>query len=104
MRGSAFCPATLLTLVFTTSAHRSKLFERVEGKPAVLVVRGRLAEEALHKERVNPGEIFEEMRAAGLEWLEQVKWAILESDGRVSVIPEDEQGERQTPQQGEVSL
>lgn len=38
--------------------------------------------ESLNKERVTPDEVFVELHKAGLERLEQVKWAILEIDGK----------------------
>jgi uncharacterized membrane protein YcaP (DUF421 family) len=43
----------------------------------------------LDRERVSPDELFAEMHKAGLERLEQVRWAILETDGRISVVPAD---------------
>jgi uncharacterized membrane protein YcaP (DUF421 family) len=83
---------TLLSLVFITSAlmHLSpKMEAAVSGHPAVLVARGRLLEEVLNRERISPDEIFAAMRRAGLERLEQVRWAVLEGDGRISLVPED---------------
>lgn len=84
--------ATLFSLVFLTSllAQKNEKIEGIiEGNPAVLVEHGRLIEENLNKERVTPGEVFSAMRKSGLERLEQVKWAILEGDGKISVVPEE---------------
>jgi uncharacterized membrane protein YcaP (DUF421 family) len=84
--------ATLLTLVFLTSAltHVSpKASKLVGGTPIVLVHHGELVPNNLHKERVSPEEIFSEIHKTGLERLEQVRWAILETDGKISVVPED---------------
>lgn len=84
--------ATLFVLVFLNSllTHKSKSFEEVvESSPAVLVQHGQLVEENLNKERVAPDEIFSEMHKVGLEKLEQVRWAILETDGNISIVPED---------------
>lgn len=84
--------STIMVLVFLTSllSHASRRFERVvQSSPAVLVHHGRLIEATLNKERIAPGEIFDEMHKSGLERLEQVKWAILESDGKIAVIPEE---------------
>jgi uncharacterized membrane protein YcaP (DUF421 family) len=87
--------ATLFTLVFLISflMYRSKRFNNVvEGTPTVIVEHGKLIEESLAKERITPDEIFTEMHKSGLEKLSQVKWAILETDGKFSIIPtEDEQ-------------
>lgn len=83
---------TLFSLVFVSSVliYKSRKVERViEGTPAVLVAHGQLIAENLNKERVTPGEIFSEMHKAGLEHLSQVKWAVLEDDGKISIVPED---------------
>ena len=82
--------ATLLTLVFITSllSFRFKRVEQVvEGTPTVLVNDGRLVERNLKRERVTAEEVFSEMHKAGLEELEQVRWAILEVDGKISIVP-----------------
>lgn len=81
---------TLFVLVFLTSVvtHRSKRVEEfVEGKPSVLVSKGRFVEDTMNKERVTPDEIYTEMHKVGLSRIEQVQWAILESDGMITLIP-----------------
>ncbi len=86
---------TLLFLVFLTSAlaHRFKRFEdAIFGEPTVLVHRGRLLEDALNKTRISPEEVLSEVRKAGFERLSQVRWAILEPDGKISVVPSDAAG------------
>lgn len=91
--------ATLFVLVYVVSLltfANDKLEQLIEGTPAVLVQHGRLVTANLNKERVTPSEIFSEMRKAGLEELSQVKWAVLEDDGKISIVAEDsEQQARQ---------
>ena len=82
--------ATLLVLVFGTSllVHRFKKAEDViNGEPSVLVRHGKLLEGAMNMARVPAEEIFSEMHKAGLHTLDQVQWAILEPDGRISIVP-----------------
>ncbi len=82
--------ATVFTLVFISSLlqHHSQAFSKVvSSSPAVLVADGQFIEENMNKERVGPPEIFSEMHKAGLFELAQVRWAILESDGRIAIIP-----------------
>jgi len=84
--------ATIFSLVFLTSLLKQKVktVERIiEGTPSLLVQRGRFVEENLNKERITPDEVFGEMHKSGLEHLAQVKWAILETDGKISIVPED---------------
>ena len=72
---------------------RSERFRRLlESEPTVLVQAGRVVEENLQSERISQGELFSELREAGVEQLGQVRVAILELSGRVSVFryPDDE--------------
>jgi uncharacterized membrane protein YcaP (DUF421 family) len=81
---------TLLTLVFLMSlfAYRFPSFGRwTEGKPALLARQGGLVAEAMHRERVAPDEIGLELHKYGLEHLSQVKWALLEVDGSITLVP-----------------
>ena len=83
--------ATLFTLVFLSSLlmHRFKPVEKIfNGDPSVLIAHGRMIEDMMNKERVTPEEIYTEMHKAGLDRIEQVKWAILEGDGKISIVPE----------------
>lgn len=83
--------ATLLVLVYviSTLTHVSERFESIAtSRPTVLVHRGRLIEANLNRERVSPDEIYEEIRQSGLERIEQVRWAVLESEGAISIVPE----------------
>jgi uncharacterized membrane protein YcaP (DUF421 family) len=87
--------ATLFTLVFLTSllTFRFKRIERlVEGEPAVLVHNGRFLEKQLKRERVTPDEVFTEMHKVGLEKLQEVRWALLEVDGKITIIPTEPRG------------
>lgn len=89
---------TIFSLVFLTSLLKQKVktVERIiEGSPSLLVERGKFLEENLNKERITPDEVFGEMHKSGLEYLTQVKWAILETDGKISIVPEDSNSESQ---------
>lgn len=84
--------STLLLLVLVTSvlAYRFGPVERVvEAEPALLVADGRLITHTLDNERIQPSEVFSEMRKQGLEHLSQVKWAVLESSGTITFVPKD---------------
>jgi uncharacterized membrane protein YcaP (DUF421 family) len=89
--------ATLFVLVFATSLlmHRFKSAEiAVAGEPTVLVHRGQLFERALNVTRVTPDEVFSEMHKAGLQSLDEVDWAILETDGSIAIVPVGEAAKR----------
>lgn len=48
----------------------------------------KLIPEHQNRERVSPEEIFSQLRLNGLEWIEPVRWAVLEGDGKISIVPE----------------
>lgn len=88
--------ATLLILVFVTSVLTQRFggFESfVSGAPTVIVRRGAYIEKAMNQMRISPDEVMTELRKSGLETLSQVKWAVLEADGKISIVPEDAQHE-----------
>jgi len=62
----------------------------VEGRPTLLVDSGRYIYENLDKEHVTPSEILAAVRHNGLEELEQVKWGIMETDGKISIVSKSE--------------
>lgn len=87
--------STLLALVFLTSvlAYRYPRFGRItEGKPAVLARDGALIPEAMARERISPEEVRIELHKYGLEEVAQVRWAMLEVDGSITIIPTEGRG------------
>jgi uncharacterized membrane protein YcaP (DUF421 family) len=60
----------------------------LESVSVLLVDDGKLLEDRLKKEHVDPAEILTSARQAhGLERLDQVKYAVLEKDGGISIVP-----------------
>jgi uncharacterized membrane protein YcaP (DUF421 family) len=92
MTAAIIAASTLMLCSFLTSMFAYR-FRRVEkalaGEPAVLVYEGRMLRRTMDLEHVSSDDISTEMRRAGLERLDQVKWALLETDGHISVIPCD---------------
>jgi uncharacterized membrane protein YcaP (DUF421 family) len=58
-----------------------------EGEPIVLLQDGRPIERNLRRERITLDDLREEARQAQIASLEDVGWAILENDGKISCIP-----------------
>lgn len=57
------------------------------GTPAVLIRDGTLQQEAMRKNRYTLDELLEELRGQGYTDLSAVKYAILETNGKLSVLP-----------------
>lgn len=99
MTNALIAITTLFAMVFLSSliAHLSKRAEHViEGEPCVMIYNGKFLESKMNKERITPEEIFSEMHKSGIETLSQVKWAILEGDGKISFIRADQGSDTQS--------
>lgn len=65
-----------------------KVEKVIDGTPLVIFEDGKFLTDRMHKERVDAADILSAARAAhGLERLEQIKYAILERSGGISVVP-----------------
>lgn len=96
--------STLLVLVFLTTvivqfSHRAEKI--IQGSPTILVEAGKLVVDNMNRERVTSDELDSEIKLAGLEELKQVKWAILQSDGKIAIIPSDPQDAEKRPSERE---
>ena len=78
-----------LDLVLSFLKEHFKLFGKfVEGTPLVVVEKGKPLKERMKKSRVENDDIMEAARLNfGLERMEQIKYAVLEKDGSISIIP-----------------
>lgn len=79
-------------IVFSLLKQRFNLFEKVvDGVPIILLDNGRLLRDRLRKVRVDEGDILQSARELqGLERLDQIKYAILEKDGKITIIPKED--------------
>jgi uncharacterized membrane protein YcaP (DUF421 family) len=90
MTNGAIGASTLFVLLFLTSAARyrsTRVRSIVEGTPRVLVHDGAVVQQHLDRERVALDDILSAMRKVGMQRFADVQWAILESDGKISVVP-----------------
>jgi len=74
----------LLTLVFLRS---DRLRHLVGGGPVLLVHNGAVVEEHLRRTGMSPADVTEAVRGRGYDDLAQVRFAVLETDGEVTVVP-----------------
>jgi uncharacterized membrane protein YcaP (DUF421 family) len=58
-----------------------------EAEPLVLVEDGKIIDRNLRRERMTPEEVTAEARLQQIPSLEGVRWAVLESNGKISFIP-----------------
>jgi uncharacterized membrane protein YcaP (DUF421 family) len=70
---------------------RIPLFERMlDGLPLVVVENGNPLKDRMRKSRLDEDDILEAAREAhGLERMDQIKYAVLERNGNINIIPKD---------------
>jgi len=67
--------------------YRFPAFERLLNPPALCLVRGgKILRRNMRREMITEEELMSQVRAQGMERLDQVKDAFMESDGRITVI------------------
>lgn len=89
LTGAAIMAVTLIVLNYVvallTSRHRR--FERmVEGEPVVLARDGKLFPQVLRRELVSNEDFAEALRVNGVEHVEEVGLAMLETNGHITVL------------------
>jgi len=93
LTGSAILIGTLMSmdLVLSKLKDNFNFFGKVtEGMPLVIVDRGNPLTKRMQKSRVDEADILEAARMNfGLERMDQIKYAVLEKDGSISIIPFD---------------
>jgi uncharacterized membrane protein YcaP (DUF421 family) len=84
---TVICTMAVLTVL---TAYLSFRFRRLrpllEGEPVVLIADGRLLERNLRRQRMTVEELAAEARLQSIGSLDDVRYAVLESNGRVSFL------------------
>ena len=68
----------------------NKLKSAIEGRASYLIYKGRILESALSDNRLTLNELLSEIRTQGIADFEDVGYAILEQNGRISIIKRTE--------------
>ena len=72
------------------SRRSRRLRQALEGEPRLLIRDGHLLQRALREEQIDEDDVRTAVRAHGLARVEDVRLAVLETDGSISVIPRDD--------------
>ena len=77
-----------LSMLLSQLSLTSLRFRRLAcGAPSVLIREGVLQQEAMRKNRYTLDELLEELRGQGITGIKEVKYAVLENSGHLSVLP-----------------
>jgi len=92
LTAAAIIVVTLFVLNATVAYVRkhSKLARRIlDFAPTTIAENGKWIQAALDKEGLDPDDLMAALREHGLDSIDQVKIAVLEHDGSVSIVPKD---------------
>ena len=96
---------SIIPILFISSAeviisiikNKSSVIKRaVEGEPTYIIYKGRLRQKALAENRISINELLTEMRTQGIPNLNDIRYAILEQNGKISFLKESDNPEIST--------
>jgi uncharacterized membrane protein YcaP (DUF421 family) len=78
-----------MNILMSELKQRSKRIEHLlDGMPLLIVDHGKALQDRMDKERVDIDDVLDAARETkGIERLDQIKYAVLERNGRISIIP-----------------
>jgi uncharacterized membrane protein YcaP (DUF421 family) len=91
LTGTTIVIVTMALLTVATawlSFRVARLRPVLEGEPVVLIADGRIVERNLRAQRMTIQEVAAEARLQGIGALEQIRYAVLETNGKVSFLRE----------------
>ena len=74
-------------LIAGLSMKNVRLRSFFSGKPSLLIVRGKICQDEMHRNRFTPDELMQELRNQGILDISSVEFAVLETDGKLNVVP-----------------
>ncbi|ERK29623.1 DUF421 domain-containing protein [Clostridium intestinale] len=88
----------ILEVFFTELQIRSKFMRKlIDGDPSVLIRDGKINEKALKSQRIHVEDLLEELRLTGNFDISSIKYAILESNGQLSIMSKENNENRHLP-------
>ena len=73
-------------MVAKVSLKNSKIREKIEGVPSIIINRGKINFEEMLKQRYNLDDLLTQLREKGIRSIENVDYAVLETSGKLSVF------------------
>ena len=84
-----------LDILFALLKARWKRLDRwLEGMPMIIVENGRPLRDRMKQEYVDEDDVLTSAREQGLERMDQIRYAVLERSGSISIIPEPGESKR----------
>jgi uncharacterized membrane protein YcaP (DUF421 family) len=99
--GGLIAAAVLVAINYVVAALgvRSRLFKSaLRGHPTLLIDRGQFVMPNLRREEIDPDDVMMAMREHGIDSIDEVKLAVLETDGSISIVPREVETVHTRPQ------
>ncbi|MFL6563039.1 MAG: DUF421 domain-containing protein [Bacillus sp. (in: firmicutes)] len=94
----------LIQIVLAILSLKSKKFRNlIDGKPSIIINKGKIDEIAMRKQRYNFDDLMTQLREKNIRSIADVEFAILESSGSLSVI-EKLKNSNNEPKQGDITI
>jgi uncharacterized membrane protein YcaP (DUF421 family) len=94
----------LIQIVLAILSLKSKKFRNlIDGKPSIIINKGKIDETAMRKQRYNFDDLMTQLREKNIRSIADVEFAILESSGSLSVI-EKLKNSNNEPKQGDITI
>ena len=78
-------------VIISIVKNKSAIIKRaVEGEPTYIIYKGRLQQKALAENRISINEVLTEMRTQGIANFKDIRYAILEQNGKISFLKESD--------------
>ncbi|KAB3534089.1 DUF421 domain-containing protein [Alkaliphilus pronyensis] len=77
-------------LVSYLSLKSERLREIICGKPSILIYKGKIVQSEMKRLRINMNDLLEQIRGKDYPNLSDIEYAILETNGQISIMPKPE--------------
>lgn len=88
---------SLQLLTSKISLKNKKVRDVLDGKPSVIVNRGKINFQEMLKQRYNIDDLFVQLRNQSIKSIEEIDYAILETNGKLSVFQKDDNNKYPLP-------
>ncbi|KGM46422.1 DUF421 domain-containing protein [Neobacillus niacini] len=94
----------IIQILMAKISLKSKRFrDLIDGKPTIIINRGKIDEDAMRKQRYNFDDLLTQLREKDIRSIADVEFAILESSGSLSVI-EKMNNPNGEPKEGDITI
>lgn len=78
----------IFEVVLSYISLKSKPFRKfISGNPCIVIKDGKIDQKTMEKLRISIDDLFEELRLQGYKNINEIKYAILETNGKLSIFP-----------------